>query len=177
MTEFICLLRGINVGGRGTLPMARLREVCESIGCDDVQTYLQSGNVVVASRLSATRLATDLQSALEDAVGFGPPVVVRRRADLARVLANNPYPGTEPKFLHVGFLSAKPTKRAISSLDGVDCSPEGFALVGKEIYLDYVDGIGRSRKLARIPFERKLGVSMTARNINTITHLLSLTSP
>jgi uncharacterized protein (DUF1697 family) len=174
MPELVCLLRGVNVGGRSKLAMAQLRSVCEELGCTDVRTYLQSGNVVVRTSTPPTRLAGELQSALESATGFGPPVVVRRRADLERVLADNPYPDTDPKLLHVGFLAAKPTKAALASLDDVDCAPEGFTVVGKEVYLNYVNGIGKSKRLARVPFERRLGVPMTARNLNTVSALTTL---
>jgi uncharacterized protein (DUF1697 family) len=175
--EFICLLRGVNVGGHGRLPMAQLREICEELGCTDVSTYVQSGNVIVGSPLGAAKLALALEDAIEAAAGFRPPVVVRTRADLVKALDANPYPDTEPKFMHIGFLSAKPTKKAIADLGDIDCSPEGYTLAGKKIYLNYVNGAGRSPKLGRIPFEKKLGVSLTARNLNTVTKLISLTSP
>jgi uncharacterized protein (DUF1697 family) len=174
--QYIALLRGINVGGRAKLPMARLREICEAVGCTDVSTYVQSGNVVLRSTMGAAKLASTLEDAIEAAVGFQPRVIIRKRGDLVKVVDANPYPDTEPRYLHVGFLSARPTAKAVADLADIDCSPEGFTITGKEIYLNYVNGAGQSKKLGRVPFEKKLGVSMTARNLRTITKLISLSS-
>jgi uncharacterized protein (DUF1697 family) len=170
----IVLLRGVNVGGHAKLPMATLREICADLGCTDVATYVQSGNAVVTSRLSDAKLAESLETAVNEALGFKPKVVVRRHGDLIRVLENNPYPHTEDKFLHVGFLGAKPTKKALASLDGLDLEPEGFTVAGMEIYLNYVEGAGRSKKLGKVPFEKRLGVAMTARNLRTVAKLADL---
>ena len=175
--QLICLLRGINVGGHAKLPMARLREICEGIGCTEVSTYVQSGNVVLTSELTAAKLGPALEAAIDDAMGFRPAVVVRQRKDLVAALEANPYPDTEPRFMHIGFLSAKPTKKALAALGEIDVSPEAYTIAGAEVYLNFVNGAGRSKKLGRVPFEKKLGVSMTARNLNTVTKLISLTSP
>jgi uncharacterized protein (DUF1697 family) len=173
----VILLRGINVGGHKSVPMARLRQLCEEIGCEDVATYVQSGNVVARSRLSASRLASGLEKALDAEFGFTPTVVIREHADLVRVVDNNPYPDTEEKFLHVGFMTKAPTKKALSELGDIDCSPEGYKIAGTEIYLNYVQGAGRSQKLGRIDFERKLGVGITARNLRTVKKLAKLSAP
>jgi uncharacterized protein (DUF1697 family) len=170
----VVLLRGVNVGGHAKLPMATLREICESIGCTSVQTYVQSGNAVLESSLSAAKLPGVLEDAIEQELGFRPAVVVRRHADLVRVLKNNPYPDTEDRFLHVGFLSAKPTKKALASLDDLDLEPEGFTVAGSEIYLNYVEGAGRSKKLGKVPFEKRLGIAMTARNMRTVAKLAEM---
>jgi uncharacterized protein (DUF1697 family) len=175
--RFVILLRGINVGGNKKLPMAQLREVCEAIGCEDVTTYVQSGNVVGRSNQSEAKLAASLESALEATVGFAPRVVVRRHADLVRILDQNPYPDTEERFLHVGFMTEAPTKKALSELGDIDCSPEGFTIAGSEIYLNYVGGAGRSPRLGKVPFERKLGVGITARNLRTVKKLAEMSAP
>jgi uncharacterized protein (DUF1697 family) len=174
--RFIILLRGINVGGHKKVPMAQLRDLCESLGCEDVQTYVQSGNVVSTSSLSPTKLADELEAALDGEFGFRPTVVVRTHTDLATVLKNNPYPDTDEKYLHVGFMTKAPTKKAIAALGDVDCSPEGYTIAGREIYLNYVNGAGRSPKLGRVPFERKLGVGITARNLRTVKKLAELSA-
>ena len=154
--------------------MARLREVCSDIGCADVETYVQSGNAVVSSELTGKVLAETLETAIEDAMGFRPRVVVRRNADLVRVLESNPYPDTEDRFLHVGFLSDRPTQAALATIDGLDLEPEGFTVAGNEIFLNYVEGAGRSKKLGKVPFEKRLGVAMTARNLRTVAKLAEL---
>jgi uncharacterized protein (DUF1697 family) len=175
-TPYVVLLRGINVGGRAKLPMAALREICESIGCTSVETYVQSGNAVVETSLTAAKLPEVLEEAIDAELGFRPRVVVRRHADLVRVLKNNPYPDTEDRFLHVGFLSDKPAKQALASIGGLDLEPEGFTVAGKEIYLNYVEGAGRSKKLGKVPFEKRLGVAMTARNLRTVAKLAEMSA-
>jgi uncharacterized protein (DUF1697 family) len=174
--RYVVLLRGVNVGGRGKLPMARLREVCSSLGCTDVSTYIQSGNVVLDSDMSADELAAALGPAIEEAVGFAPQVVIRTPAELAAALAGNPYPDTDERFLHIGFMTKAPDTKAVADLGEVDVSPEAYRIVGREVYLNYVEGAGRSKKLAKVPFERRLGVAITARNLRTVQKLVELAS-
>jgi uncharacterized protein (DUF1697 family) len=174
--RFVVLLRGINVGGRGKLSMPDLRPACTSIGCTNVSTYIQSGNVVLDSELSADQLTAALEPAINEVAGFTPRVVVRSPGELAEALAGNPYPDTDERFVHIGFLSAAPTGQALADLGDVDVSPEGYRIVGRELYLNYVEGAGRSKRLAKIPFERKLGVALTARNLRTVRKLVELSS-
>jgi uncharacterized protein (DUF1697 family) len=173
-TRHVVLLRGVNVGGRGKLPMAQLREICTSLSCTDVSTYIQSGNVLLDSSLSAGDLAAKLERAVGEAVGFTPRVVVRTPGDLEAALAANPYHDTPEQFLHIGFMDRAPAKAAVLALAEVDCSPEGLTVVGREIFLNYVEGAGRSKKLGKIPLERKLGVAVTARNLRTVRKLVDL---
>lgn len=171
--RYVVLLRGVNVGGRNKLSMADLRRLCESIGCTDVETYIQSGNVVLDSDLADTELGDRLEAAITDAVHFTPTVMVRRAADLENVLASHPFPDADEAKLHVGFLSRAPTKKALAGLDDVDHPPEKFAVRGTEIYLHLPNGMGRS-KLAAVPFEKRLDVAITMRNWRTVTKLHDL---
>jgi uncharacterized protein (DUF1697 family) len=175
--RYVILLRGVNVGGHAKVPMARLREVCEELGFEDVTTYVQSGNVVARSTLAPGKLAAELERALDAAFGFAPTVVVRQHADLVRVIDANPYPGTEERFLHVGFMTKAPTKQALADLGDIDVSPEHYTIAGAEIYLDFVNGAGRSPKLGKIGFEKRLGVGITARNLRTVKKLAELSAP
>lgn len=176
MQRFVVLLRGINVGGRNTLPMADLRAMCEGIGCTDVSTYIQSGNVLLGSSLAAPTLAATLEKALDEALPFSPRVIVRDVADIQRVIDGNPYPDAADRLLHVGFMSGAPAQEALAELGDRDCAPERYAVRGTEIYLDYVEGAGRSKKLGKIAFERILGVAITARNLRTVVKLRDLAS-
>ncbi|MEJ7744741.1 MAG: DUF1697 domain-containing protein [Nocardioidaceae bacterium] len=169
----VVLLRGINVGGRHKLPMALLRQTCEALGCTEVATYIQSGNVVLRSSTPPDRLATELENALEKAVGFTPRVVTRSAEELARVLGANPYPEADPAKLLIGFLTGRPSMAAVKALEEVDVSPEAFTVLGSEIYLHYIDGVGTSKKLAKLPAQR-LGVDVTARNLRTVNKLLEM---
>lgn len=167
---YVVLLRGINVGGRNKLSMADLRRLCASIGCTDVATYIQSGNVVLDSALTADDLCHQVQAAITDAVGFTPTVVLRRPADLDRVLQTHPFSDADEDKVHVGFMSSQPSKEAVAGLADVDHPPEEFAVRGAEIYLHLPNGMGRS-KLATVPFEKRLGVAVTMRNWRTVAKL------
>ncbi|MGI8434585.1 MAG: DUF1697 domain-containing protein [Nocardioidaceae bacterium] len=103
--------------------------------------------------------------------------MVRSHDDLRRVLDRNPYPDADERFVHVGFMSALPAKAAVADLASLDCAPEGFTVIESEVYLDYVEGAGRSKKLAKVAFERRLGVRITARNLRTVKKLVELSSP
>lgn len=173
----VAFLRGVNVGGRGRLPMAQLRDICLSLGCSNVSTYIQSGNVVLDDLRAGKQLAEELEAAIEQHVGFRPVVVTRTPAALERALTDNPYPDTPDNFLHIGFMSAKPSPQRLATLDDVDCAPEGFTVVGTDIYLNFVDGMGRSKRLGKVAFERALGVSLTARNLRTVRKVLELAAP
>ncbi len=154
--------------------MARLRDICSGLGCSNVSTYIQSGNVVLDSEVGSGELADRLEEAIEAAVGFRPRVVVRTADDLATALDRNPFPTTDDRYLHLGFMDKKPTKAAVDELGEIDCSPEGYRIIGREVYLNYVNGAGQSKKLAKVPFERRLGVAVTARNLRTVRTLVEL---
>ena len=173
--RYIVLLRGINVGKNRKLPMADLRSICESVGCSGVSTYIQSGNVVLDSPLTADALISRLEPAIHAEVGFTPRVVVRRPAELAKLLTDHPFPDADEDHLHVGFMSAAPPKSAVAGLADVDYAPEAFEIKGKELYLYLPNGLGRS-KLAAVPFERRLDVAITIRNWRTVTRLHEMAS-
>jgi uncharacterized protein (DUF1697 family) len=173
-TRKIVLLRGINVGGHAKLPMAQLREICSSLGCTNVSTYIQSGNVLLDTELSDASLASRLEEAIGEGVGFTPRVVVRAPDEVAAALDANPYPDTPDRFLHIGFLDKAPSAASLRAVEDIDVSPEGFTVKGREIYLNYIEGAGKSKKLARVAFERKLDVAVTARNLRTVQKLVDL---
>ena len=174
LQRHVIFLRGINVGGRNRLPMAQLRDICTSLGCGNVSTYIQSGNVVLDDSRSGPQLAMELEMAIEQDAGFRPVIVTRTPAAVERALTHNPYPGTPDNFLHIGFMSAAPAPASLAALDDEDCRPEGFTVIGTEIYLNFVHGMGESKRLAKVPFERTLGVSVTARNLRTVRKVLEL---
>src|SRR5205807_500654 len=121
---YVVLLRGINVGGKTKVPMAALRDVCAGAGCDDVVTYIQSGNVVLSSKLSEKKLQATLEAAIAAGFGFGPAVMIRTASEMAAVLERNPYLDADESSVHVGFLHAPPDARTAQCLAGIDCPPE-----------------------------------------------------
>lgn len=172
---YVALLRGINVGGKGTLPMKELVAILESLGCRNVRTYIQSGNAVFQhTATDSEKLAGKLTKAIEKARGFAPQVVMLEAKELAKVVKVNPFPEAEaePKSLHVWFLAAKPAKADIEALTILKAKTERFELRGSLFYLHAPDGIGRSKLATKI--ERHLGVSSTARNWRTVSALAEI---
>lgn len=176
MSSAVAFLRGINVGGRAKVPMADLRTVATDLGWHEVRTYLQSGNVVFARPAAGiSGVAEGLEAAIKDAFGFDARVIVRTQAELASVASRNPFLSDEAdlKKLHVMFLDREPEAARITDLDPDRSPPDRFEVVGREIFLHYPNGMGRS-KLTLDYFERRLGVAGTARNWNTVTKLLAM---
>jgi uncharacterized protein (DUF1697 family) len=170
-TPMAAFLRGINVGGRSLLTMAELVSALADAGLGDVRTYLQSGNVVVTPRSADPgRLATVIEQALEARSGRPIKVMVRTGEELAAIVASNPIwdPGLAPVTLHTVFLETTPESSRLAELDPDRSPPDRFAVCGREIYLHYPNGSGRS-KLGLDYFERVLGMAGTARNWNTVT--------
>ena len=169
MNTLIALLRGINVGGKNLLPMKQLISLMEDIGCQDIKTYIQSGNVVFRSKESnSSRLSAKISSAIKKQHGFEPQILLLKVADLERAISGNPFPEatSDPKSLQVGFLSSVPGKPDIQALETLRKKSERFLLKDRLFYLHAPEGIGRSKLAASA--ERFIGVSMTARNWRTL---------
>jgi uncharacterized protein (DUF1697 family) len=166
MTAFIALLRAVNVGGTGALPMSELRDLCEALGFKGARTYIQSGNVVLESRLSEAEVKAALEEALASRMGKPVGVMVRTAAEMAAVLAGNPYPNGKPSHTYVMFLDEPPAEGV---LEGV-VAPDGeeLAVGTREIYVHYARGMGTSK--LKVP-GAKAG---TARNMNTVAKLVEM---
>ncbi|MEX0726480.1 MAG: DUF1697 domain-containing protein [Planctomycetaceae bacterium] len=177
MSIYIALFRGINVGGRNSLPMKELTSILEELGATGVKTYIQSGNVVFASREKNTkRLAGKIGAEIKNRRGFEPAVLLLTSDDLKSAIEANPFPETEgdPKSLHLGFLDTAPNKPDLKKLDELKANGERFQLIGKVFYLHAPNGVGRSKLAANV--ERLLGVTMTDRNWRTVCKLSELES-
>ncbi|GAA2792937.1 DUF1697 domain-containing protein [Saccharopolyspora taberi] len=175
MTTHIALLRGINVGGRTNIAMADLRQVFAGLGCEEVRTYLRSGNVVFGCADSAVAgLAAAVEQRVARDLGVSTTVLLRTAGELARVVAGNPFLDEESDLtrLHVGFLSEPPGPQARLSVPGQ--GRERFRLAGRELFLHYPDGVGRSR-FTNAHIEKQLGVAATARNWRTVLALAEMT--
>jgi uncharacterized protein (DUF1697 family) len=178
VATWIAFLRGINVGGNGSLPMKELVSLLADNGCKNVRTYIQSGNAVFeATKAQATRLPKDIGAAVLKKRGFEPRMLVLSLAELEAAASANPYPKAtaEPKFLHVFFLSEKPAAPDIEAMNRVKAAHEHFTLSGKHFYLHTPKGFGTSKLAART--ERLLGVDATARNWRTVTAMLEMARP
>ena len=171
MSTWIVLLRGINVGGNNLLPMADLRSALEERECEDVQTYIQSGNVVLRSALrSAGQLQQQVADAIEETRGFRVPVLALKAKELDAALEANPFPhAQDEKALHLFFLFAKPRKPDLEGIAAVAKDSEEFELLGRTFYLHAPEGIARSKAAAQV--EKHLGVEGTGRNLRTARKL------
>jgi uncharacterized protein (DUF1697 family) len=175
MNVYIALIRGINVGGSNMLPMKDLEQLFEQHGCADVQTYIQSGNVVFRSTdANAARVAKRVAAAVAKARGFEPRLLVLTLSELERAAKGNPFPEADdhPQSVHLFFL-AEPAKGAdLKSMNALKTATERFVLKERVLYFHTPDGFGRSKLAARA--ERLLGVDATARNWRTVTTLLEM---
>jgi uncharacterized protein (DUF1697 family) len=166
MTSFIALLRAVNVGGTGKLPMTDLKTMCEAAGFNSVRTYIASGNVIFESRLDETAVRMALEKRLLAYAGKPVAVMVRTADEMAEVLAKNPFPHAPGNRTMAIFLDAAPPKDALDSLSGrVD---EDVGLGRREIYVLYGENMARSK--LKIPAAK----SGTARNMNTVAKLASM---
>lgn len=178
MPQYVVLLRGINVGGHGKLPMAQLRSVLEGLGATDVATYIQSGNVVLRhGERQPARLQKAIAQAVQAVAGFAPEVLVLRAADFRHAVEANPFPDAakeqEGKALHLSFLATKPKAFDAERWEANAGPGEAVHWVGKVLYLYAPQGLSRSKLAPKV--ERWLGVSATSRNWRTVMKLLEMT--
>jgi uncharacterized protein (DUF1697 family) len=166
MPSYIALLRAVNVGGTGKLPMADLTRLCEEAGFTAVKTYIASGNVVFDSAKPAAAVKAALEAALLAYAGKPVQVLVRTGPELAAVLANNPFPDAAPNRTVAIFLDAAPPAGTLDAITGKQ--NEQVSLGKREIYVHYGDGMADSKLKIRAASEG------TARNINTITKLAAM---
>lgn len=170
------MLRGVNVGGHNVIKMDALRELYASLRFDDPRTYVQSGNVVFRTKAADEgALAKKIRNAIEKKFGIKPEIILRSLADLQRTIAANPFAdrkNVEPNKLHVGFLAEKPSSDVQKKLEGISGVPEELHLVGRDLYIYFPEGAGRS-KLTPV-LDRTLKSSVTARNWNTVCKMLEL---
>jgi uncharacterized protein (DUF1697 family) len=166
MTRYVALLRAVNVGGTGKLPMTVLTAICEAAGLSQVRTYIASGNVIFQSRSTEAELRSILEERLHAFAGKSVGVIVRTDTDIADTLARNPFPeapGNKVMALFVnGTLPTNP-------LDGVTGIQNEQIRLGKRVlFIHYPDGMARTR--LRIPSEKR----GTARNMNTVAKLAEM---
>src|SRR5579864_8893291 len=166
MGSFVALLRAVNVGGTGKLPMSELKAMCEELGFAAVRTYIASGNVVFTSRKSEAAIKTALEKCLHVYAGAPVGVLVRSAAEMAEVLADNPFAKMAPNRTVAIFLDKAPPADTLAGIRGQN--NEQLRLGRREIYVHYGDGMGTSKLV--IP-AAKTG---TARNMNTVATLAKM---
>ena len=168
---YIALLRGINVGGK-VLKMADLKQAVSKSGFEEVQTYLQSGNLVFkAPKAGNDALATRISAAIRDHKSMDVTVMVRDAGEWDKIVSGNPYKQAHefPKTVHTFILDATPEAARIEALKAKEAGREEWQIVDGTLYLHTPDGFGKS-VLGNV-IERILKVPMTARNWNTVLAL------
>jgi uncharacterized protein (DUF1697 family) len=168
MTTYVALLRAVNVGGTGKLPMSDLKALCLDAGFTRIETYIASGNVVFDSKAAAARVKSALEERLRAYAGKPVGVVVRSAADMSAVLTANRFPKTEPKHTHVIFLNAPPPRDAVTRVGGM--RDEKVRLGERKIFVHYPSGLGASK--LKIPAAK----DGTARNMNTVFKLVEMSA-
>jgi len=173
----VALLRGINVGGKNSLPMKDLTAMFEKAGCTHVSTYIQSGNVVFkADAKLAQQISNVISKEIKKAHQLDVPVVVRSAKELLKISKANPFfkKGGTVDTVHVAFLVHTPHKTAIQSLDAKRSPGDAFEVAGSEVYLHCPNGFGRT-KLTNQYFDSKLSTTSTVRNWKTLLKLIEMT--
>jgi uncharacterized protein (DUF1697 family) len=176
MAHFIALLRGINVGGRGMIPMAELRAMIEGLGFGNVRTLLQSGNVVFEGTGKPAALERTLEDATEGRFGHRVDYLLRTPAEWRAAMDANPFLAqakSDPAHLVVMFLKTKPEPAAMKKLQDAIKGREQVRAGARHLYITYPDGIGTSKSSGAV-IERALATRGTARNWNTVLKLAAL---
>jgi uncharacterized protein (DUF1697 family) len=174
--RYAALLRGINVGGKNLLPMKDLIQLFVAAGCDEVSTYIQSGNVLFSAPAKVTRtLPAVIGEAISKRFGFSIPVILRSAEELGHVASKNPFlaKDADPAALHVSFLADAPEAARARKLDPKRSPPDELIVKGKEVYLHLPNGMGRTR-LTNAYLDSTLGTVSTARNWRTVLKLVEL---
>jgi len=177
MAKYISILRGINVSGQKKIKMAELREHYEGLGFKDVTSYIQSGNVFFNSDIDdIPTLVSMIETMIEEKYGFTVPIIIRTADDVAKVIATHPHthvPEEKYNVYIVTFLSDEPTAEACAQIPEIGPGDEQTVIIGREVYTYYPNGSGRT-KMTTNYFEKKLGVTATARNWKSVRKLLEL---
>lgn len=177
MPVVISMLRGVNLGSHNRIKMDALRSLYESLGLEDPRTYVQSGNVIFRTRQRNTKkLATMIQDAIEKTFKFRPALILRTIEELRNTIAATPF--AQQRNLHPGkilvtFLADNPSDDAAANLAAFKSYPEEIHLKGRELYIYFPNGAGRS-KLPWSQVEKFLKVTGTARNWNSVLAMLQI---
>jgi uncharacterized protein (DUF1697 family) len=173
----VAMLRGVNLGSYQKIKMDALKTLCTSLGLRDVQTYIQSGNLVFREDgEDPGTLARRLEKAIEAGFGFRPSVIVRTASELRKVITKNPFAGRagiEPNRLLVVFMDNAPTRQARDQLLGIPCAPEELRMNGREVYIYYPNGMAHP-KIPLVRIEKTLQCASTGRNWSTVNKLMAM---
>ena len=175
MKTYVILLRGVMPTGKNKVPMAELRAALAKAGFEDVQTYIQSGNVIAKSALNQSALEQRVHDVIKKRMGGDIAVIARTAEQFRHVLKGNPFPRAETSRLYFTLLDTRPDAKLAKDFQSTDFSPDDIRVVGDMIYTLYATKLSDS-KFNNNFFERKLKVAATTRNFNTMTKLVELSA-
>ena len=164
MKKQIAFLRAINVGGTKIIKMDALKKMFESFGCENVQTYIQTGNVIFEAK-ETPKLEAQIEKQLESALGYRVEVFVRSLDELAKIVQQDLFEPQETDTLHVAFLREKPAKALADTLKKYNSAADEFAVLGREVYNLRHD---RDMSVFSNNFIEKIFGTATTRNITTL---------
>jgi uncharacterized protein (DUF1697 family) len=177
MITYISILRGINVSGRNPIKMEALKDLCSTLGMTQVQTYIQSGNIVYQyKQVSTEKISALLKKEIRNTFGWEVPVITLTLEELIKTVQNNPYPKDkkkDPAFFHVTFLDQTPATENLKKILACHYSPDLFEIIDKMVYLYCPGGYGET-KLSNNFFENKLKLTATTRNWKTTLQLIKM---
>ncbi|HEA28757.1 MAG TPA: DUF1697 domain-containing protein [Leeuwenhoekiella sp.] len=178
MSNYIAILRGINVGGHRKIPMEGLRKEIGNLGYKNIKTYIQSGNIIftAAAHHSDLEIAEHIEKMILTTFGFEVPVIVRNSDELQQTVSENPFLTTENtsiEGLHVTFLKETPSPETLENIKTYTYPPDKFEIRQKNVFL-YIPGSYHKTKLSNAFFEKKLNVQATTRNWKTVQKLAEM---
>jgi uncharacterized protein (DUF1697 family) len=178
MQTYITFLRGVNMTGHNSIKMADLSLLYKNLGFIDAVTYIQSGNVIFKgfNDLAAPEIVLMIEKAIRERFNYIIPVMIRTVGEIRSFMSLNPFLSVEnfdPSKMAVMLLYEKATQQQIKKVAGIDYPPDKFEIEGKEIFIYCPNGFGRTKLYTNF-FEKKMGVTGTARNWKTITMLLQI---
>ena len=178
MKTYISLLRGINVSGQKPVKMPDLKKMFENLGYLNVQTYIQSGNVIFSSNsdLPVKELAIKIETSIREKFKFDVPVFIKSEDELQAIIEANPYrnsDGSLTEKIYITFLEINPDEALVEKINILNFLPDRFAIKGREVFIDCASGYGTT-KLSNTFFENRLKVKATTRNWKTVNTLLQM---
>jgi len=175
MVRYIAILRGINVGANRKVPMAELKTLCTKLGLINVQTYIQSGNILfeLAKTESVSILQDRLHLAFSETFGFDIPVIIRTAEEMVESIIRNPFlteSDVDIERLHLTILKEEPSPELVNNVKELKFLPDRFEIIGKEVFIYCENGYGRT-KITNDFFEKKLKIPASTRNWKTVMKL------
>jgi uncharacterized protein (DUF1697 family) len=173
METYVSFLRGVNMTGHNSIKMTDLKGLFVKIGLSDAETFIQSGNVIFSETgdIAPAALSVNIEQAILEKFNYIVPAMIRTRRELSNIISLNPYigeTGFDPSKMAVIFLHDEPSDIQLQKAENIDYPPDRFKIIGKEIFIYCPNGFGRTKLYTNF-FEKKMGVTGTARNWKTIS--------